>query len=302
MRLRLAALSVALLAAIAGAIPAAASSSDQQTKPGKYYLSLGDSLAFGYQQATFNRIYPDVDASAFHTGYTNDFARLLKLARPGIKTVNYGCPGETTVSFIHGPCPYPFELHNAYSKGSQLATAVDFLQRHPNQVNPITIDLGSNDATGVLAPCGAPPFTPSALACVGPKIPALVNQIGTNLGTIIATLHAASPKSEILVLNLYNPLVAFDSAADGFISDTFAARIDDLAIAGAAGSIAPVADVFSRFNPGARTNPGNAVELTTICLLSAICTSIHDTHPTNAGYAVMALKLWQASGFTRDDD
>jgi lysophospholipase L1-like esterase len=290
MRVRLAAISVALLAVIAGAVPAAASPSGQLTEPGKYYLSLGDSLAFGYQQARFNAIYPNEDPRAFHTGYTNDFAGLLKLARLGIKTVNYGCPGETTTSFISGPCPYPFALHDAYAQPSQLATAVAFLRSHPNRVSPITIDLGSNDATHDLI--DACQSDPSGLtACIAARLPALLSKVGTNLATIVATLHAASPTSEIIVLNLYNPLAVSIPA-----SDLFATYIDATIKGAATSQGARVADVFAVFNPS------GPAEVPTLCLLTAICTALHDTHPTDAGYAAMALTLWRASGYSRDDD
>jgi lysophospholipase L1-like esterase len=301
MRLRLAALSVALLAAVAGAIPAAASSSEQQTEPGKYYLSLGDSLAFGFQQAKFNALFPGEDPAGFNTGYANDFAALLRSIRHGVRLLNYGCPGETTVTFMNGPCPYPFALHNAYSQPSQLATAVAFLGSHRNQVNPITIDLGSNDALALLRSCGMPPISPSGIACVGPQVSGLVTQIRTNLTTIIAALHKASPKSEIIVLDLYNPLVALDSAQDGFASDALAGAVNAGIALAATTRGARLADVFTTFNPGGATNPGNPVELATICTLTAICTAL-DVHATDAGYTLMALKLWQASGFSDRDD
>lgn len=289
MRIRVAAILVAFLGVIAGAMPAAAASSDQLTEPGKYYLSLGDSLAFGFQQETFNRIYPDEDPGAFHTGYTNDFARLLKEATPGIKTVNYGCPGETTTSFMGGPCPYPFALHNTYTQPSQLATALAFLRSHPNRVSPITIDLGSNDATHDLIDACPDPNT--FAACVAARLPALLTKVGTNLATIVAALHAVSPTSEIIVLDLYNPL-----AVSIPVSDVFARLIDNTIMVAATSQGARVADVFPVFNPS------GAAEVPTLCLLTAICTSLHDTHPTNAGYAAMALTLWQASGYTREDD
>ena len=298
MRLRLAAVSVILVALVAGALPAAAESSEQSAKPGKYYLSLGDSLAFGFQQAKFNDLFPNENPAAFNTGYADDFAAALRTIRHHLTTVNYGCPGETTTSFINGPCPYPFALHNAYTKGSQLATAVDFLEDHPKQVNPITIDLGSNDALALLHACGIPPLTPAALQCVSPQVPGLVNQVATNLRTIIATLHNASPNSEIIVLNLYNPFIVFDSPLDGFASDGFGASLDTGIAAAAAAQGARLADVFTTFNPGAATNPGNAVELATICFLTAICTALHDVHASDPGYAVMASILWQASGFS----
>jgi lysophospholipase L1-like esterase len=289
MRARLAAISVALFAVIAGAVPAAASSSDQSSEPGHYYLSLGDSLAFGYQQARFDALYPNEDPRAFHTGYTNDFAARLKLVRPGIKTVNYGCPGETTVSFISGPCPYPFALHTGYTRPSQLATAVAFLRAHPNKVSPITIDLGSNDATHDLIDACPNPST--FVACVSGRLPALLNKVGTNLATIVATLHAASPTSEIIVLNLYNPLAVSIPS-----SDLFAAYIDATIKTAATSQGARVADVFSVFNPS------GAAEVPTLCLLTAICSALHDTHPTDFGYLAMALVLWRASGYSRDDD
>jgi lysophospholipase L1-like esterase len=302
MRLRLATVSVILVALVAGALPAAAESSDQSAKPGKYYLSLGDSLAFGFQQAKFNALFPGEDPAGFNTGYANDFAALLRTVRHGERLVNYGCPGETTISFINGPCPYPFALHNAYTKGSQLATAVDFLQGHRNQVNPITIDLGSNDALALLRACGMPPISPSGVLCVGPQVSGLVTQISSNLTTIITALHNASPKSEIIVLDLYNPLVFLDSALDGFASDGLAGAVN-AGIANAATTPgARLADVFTTFNPGGATNPGNAVELATICTLTAICTALLDVHATDAGYVLMALKLWQASGFSDRDD
>jgi lysophospholipase L1-like esterase len=289
MRLRLAALSVVLVATVASALPAAASSSGQFTAPKHYYLSLGDSLAFGYQQARFNAQFPAEPPTAFNTGYTNDFAALLRFSRHNITTVNYGCPGETTTSFINGPCPYPFALHNAYSQPSQLATAIAFLRSHPNQVSPITIDLGSNDATHDLIDVCTEPTV--FVACVTAHLPALLTKLGTNLGTILAALHAASPRSEIIVLNIYNPLAVFNP-----LSDQFASLIDSTIHAAATSQGVRVADVFSAFNPS------GPAEVPTLCLLTAICTALHDTHPTDAGYAVMALKLWQASGYARQDD
>ena len=70
------------------------------------YLALGDSLAFGYSQAKFNSHFPEESPADFETGYVNDFGDVLKLFSPGLQIVNDGCPGETTESFINGPCAY----------------------------------------------------------------------------------------------------------------------------------------------------------------------------------------------------
>lgn len=287
MRLRLAALCAVLVATIAGSLPAAASAG-QFPNPRKFDLSLGDSLAFGFQQAKFNAIFPNEDPSAFNTGYANDFAAMLQQTRDSVQLVNFGCPGETTVSFINGPCPYPFGLHNAYTQGSQLATAIAFLKANPDQVSPITIDVGSNDVTQALIPVC---LDPTQAAACGAAVQALLPRLGGNLAAIIADLRAASPRSEIIVLDLYNPLAVQFPA-----TDQIAATINTVIQSAATSQGARFADVFSTFNPGGPT------EAATLCLLTAICTALQDTHATDAGYAVMALKLWQASGYRLEDN
>ena len=118
------------------------------------YLALGDSLAFGYSQAKFESLLPSEPPSAYNTGYVDDFAHLLKLGNPKLEVINDGCPGETTESFIKGPCEYQlaYPLHHPYVGGptsSQLSDALAYLQANPN-TNPITLDIGANDALGVI--------------------------------------------------------------------------------------------------------------------------------------------------------
>ena len=110
--------------------------------PKPYYLALGDSLAFGFQFDKFNAHFPSVPASIFSTGYVDALAGMLQEIRPGITTVNYGCTGETSLTFIQGGCPYTaagFPLHDPYD-GSQLSAALAFLHAHRGQVSPITIN------------------------------------------------------------------------------------------------------------------------------------------------------------------
>src|SRR5215472_15950478 len=104
--------------------------------PKSYYLSLGDSLAYGFQSFKFAEGLPP---SAYNTGYTDVFAARLQQIRPGIITVNYGCPGESTESFISTNPPSDgciwtragHQLHDSYS-GSQLQAALTFLIRQKN--------------------------------------------------------------------------------------------------------------------------------------------------------------------------
>jgi len=145
MRVRFLALLAALSLLVLAALPASASTSNPKFNPPKsFYLALGDSLAFGYQQSKFIANLPTENPSAFVTGYVDDFAGMLQGIDPAIETVNPGCPDETTSSFMAGGCPYTdagFRLHRAYG-GAQLDAAINFLKSHPGQVSPITIDSG----------------------------------------------------------------------------------------------------------------------------------------------------------------
>ena len=116
------------------AVLAAARHTSLFVGPKQHYLALGDSLAFGYQ--------PDLD---FNHGYVDDFFHNLQ--SHGVKDVaNMGCPGETSVTFLNGKCPYPFLRKFPYL-GSQLNAALTYLHLYAGQVSPVTLDIGANDIT-----------------------------------------------------------------------------------------------------------------------------------------------------------
>jgi lysophospholipase L1-like esterase len=245
--------------------------------PQATYLALGDSLAFGYSEAKFNSLYPNENPAAFDTGYVDDFGRILRLFEHNLQIVNDGCPGETTESFIKGPCAYQLEfpLHHAYSGGpssSQLSDALAYLEAHPGTVNPITIDIGANDALGLIeGTCKL------EAACIQAGAPVLFAHIAGNLALILGDLRAAAPHAQIIVLGLYNP---FGSTIAGADQLTAALNETLASVAGAVG--ARFADPLPIFNPG------GALEAPTICLLTNMCTPLVDIHPTELGYAVLA--------------
>jgi lysophospholipase L1-like esterase len=241
------------------------------------YLALGDSLAFGYQQARFNSLFPNENPAAFDTGYVDDFGRVLRFFDRRLQVVNDGCPGETTDSFINGPCQYQltFPLHHPYVGGpssSQLSDALAYLQANGNAVNPITIDIGANDALGVTE--GTCKLEPT---CIGEHAPALFTHIASNLGLILGDLRGAAPHTKIIVLGLYNPFGPSLAGADELTAQLNAVMKQVASTVGAR-----FADPLPVFNPsGAREQP-------TLCLLTNICTPLKDIHPTDLGYAVLA--------------
>jgi lysophospholipase L1-like esterase len=241
------------------------------------YLALGDSLAFGYSEAKFDSLYPEENPADYNTGYVDDFARVLKLGDPNLQVINDGCPGETTESFINGPCAYQLEfpLHHPYVNGpdsSQLSDALAYLNAHPGTVNPITIDIGANDALGVIeSTCKR------EVECVVKEAPALFAHIASNLGLILGDLRGAAPHAKIIVLGLYNP---FGEKLAG--ADELTAELNETMDEVASTVGARFADPLPVFNP-----PG-ALEEPTICLLTNMCTPLEDIHPTDLGYAVLA--------------
>jgi lysophospholipase L1-like esterase len=276
------ALFLAIVFALAAAAPASASPSPVFNPPKSYYLSLGDSIAYGFQTA---KALAGLPPTAFDTGYADDFGRSLRGIRPGITTVNYGCPGETTASFISGPCIWKaagFALHDDYS-GSQLDAAVAFLHAHPGQVSPITLTLWSNDVNALIRSCGFD------LACIQNGAPATMSSISSNLATILSRLRSAAPDAEILVTGAIDTLLGLFDVADPLFLALNAAMRDV-----ADSARARFANLFPIFNP--QGDP--AAETAAICTLTLLCTD-GDSHPSDTGYEAIANVIFDASGYTR---
>ena len=143
------------LCAISLAAPLALAGTERPAggSPAAYYLALGDSMAFGFQPTKATKPPSKLDPAAFRTGYVDVFAAQLRKLSPKIRVINYGCPGETTVTFAKGGCDWlkgGGKLHNAF-RGSQLKAAEAFLRAHPGKVSPITVTLWGAD----LAPLSA---------------------------------------------------------------------------------------------------------------------------------------------------
>src|SRR5712691_10042884 len=95
-----------------------------------YYLALGDSLAAGCQ--------PTGPPFCFGgQGYADHLFKAERGSYTQLQLVNQSCPGESTGSMIGGPAA---GSPCTYQAGSQLNSAVSFLQAHLGQVAFVTID------------------------------------------------------------------------------------------------------------------------------------------------------------------
>jgi lysophospholipase L1-like esterase len=265
------------------ALGASAASGPVYQAPQAYYLALGDSMAYGIQPAKVSAALPP---SGFRTGYVDVFGAQLRKLAPKIRVVNYGCPGESTKTFIHGGCSGRGDvkgLHDPF-EGSQLGAALAFLRAHRGEVSPITVTLWGNDLFEEFSPA-----CKGDLVCIRSHASAGLARFASRLASIVGRLRAAAPNGEIIVTGAWNPDVEHLAQSDPLFRsiDATIARV-------AAAGKARVAKMYPVFSPVG--NPARAKAR--ICALTFIC-SKGDVHPTDAGYRAMANAFLVASGYPR---
>jgi lysophospholipase L1-like esterase len=257
---------------------------DAASESPSYYVSVGDSLAQGFQ--LIGGPHTNSAAAGYNQGYAD---QLFKMARDGgeeqLRLVKLGCGGETTASMIaNSRCPY--------DTGSQLGDAAQFLDDHPGEIAFITIDIGANDVFG----CRRDP------SCFFP-------QISTNLPHILTTLRQhAGPGVPIVGMNYYSPDVAqwFQDPAAGQAAAAGVVALNNFLESLYAGAGMPVADVeaafaVTNFTTLADLKGAGPVPLSVYnaCTLTWICTSPPlgpDIHANSGGYGVIAEAFAAALG------
>ena len=240
-------------------------------RPPTYYVSLGDSIAFGTQP---DRVAADRLWALNYTSYPE----LFNEWRPDLTLINYACPGETTMSMIHGGCPWFGTLHAPFP-GAQFAAAKTFLRAHPGQVSLITLDVGTNDILPVLGHCEASSETE---ACLAHEFPTVFAGLRHRYTQMITTLHRLAPDARIVLMNLYNPIAQNLPDTDRQFEQVNR-MIDSIA-----GQVnAAVADAFTAINHAS----GTRSEAESLCLTTWRCSQYWDIHPTDVGYAALTQAL-----------
>jgi len=283
-RLRRLATSAALLVALVSVAPAGAISA-HAAGPTFYYLSLGDSLAYGLdvKQLRDELAAGTFSPASFNRGYTDLIAaRLGTFAYgAGIQVVNYGCPGASPDNFLYEPCGFGLPLHNAFT-GTQMDAALAFIAAHPGAIALITLDLdvGEPEMGQLVNYCK---FDPT---CVQMWLPTALAYLKVRLDTMFTRLRAAAPGVMIVVNTAFNPYSTVAPWTDSVV----VGGNNILATSARAAGLA-AADMFPPFDLGVDRN-------VTLCTLLYFCQApLYDVHPTPQGYSVMASTMWAATGW-----
>ncbi len=271
---------------------AACSESPEPTQPthaaSRYYVSLGESYASGYQP----------DANGGEGGNTtNGFAYQLvdKLHSAGtdVELANFGCPGATTASILQANgCTALGPGGHDYPDRTQAAAAEDFLRQHRGNVALVTVSIGGNDITR----CGTDPnpigcFT-TAIASVKQNLGTLVTGLRDAAGAdvpiigltypdvvLAAWLTGASDAQNLARLSVSAFQTFFNPALQSTYSAVGATFVDITAATGAYGSLDETTTVAPY---GVIPTP-----VAKVCQLTFACDR-RDIHPTTAGYSLIA--------------
>ena len=249
--------------------------------PKQYYLALGDSITYGYQAYKQAAGLPP---SAYDTGYVDVFAEHLREIRPVITVVNYGCPGESTRSFLKGPClwtEFGEQLHDSFT-GRQLDAALSFLRAHPGEVSPITVTLWGNNVREFSAECQGD------ATCIESGAFKFIDDLSKDLAKILRALRKEAPDADIIVTGTWDPFI---DALD-FADPLFQLMNASMAATSAAERVR-FADPFPLFNPQGDVQH----EVQNLCSLLLLCAPPPDSHPSDVGYRVLGDLVWNVSGY-----
>jgi lysophospholipase L1-like esterase len=126
------------------ALPAVAPAAKKNAPPKRFYVSLGDSYATGYQPTA-----QGVGSNTRH-GFAYQVPGLAKPRGYNFSLVNFGCGGATSTSILEakGCSPRARALGGpAYPTKTQTAAAEAFLRANRGKVGLITVSIGGNDVT-----------------------------------------------------------------------------------------------------------------------------------------------------------
>lgn len=250
----------------------------------RFYLSVGDSYASGYQPGVGNTT----------DGFAYQVTAASQTSTHPLELFNVGCAGATTTSLLNtkgceaarlGPGATP------YDNQTQIEAAETFLKAHPGEVALITVSIGGNDATACAKDA-------NVAGCVG----AAVETIKANLPVIVQRLRAAAGTGSLIVGTTYPDVflgdwltgpagqqlatlsvTAFQALINPALSAAYSSVQGQFAdVTAATGAYTPLTQLTTLAPYGSIP-----VAVAKVCELTHYCAQ-QDIHPNQAGYKVIA--------------
>jgi lysophospholipase L1-like esterase len=218
--------SILAVVAVAGMLAATSASADGKAT---YYVSVGDSLAQGYQP--IGGPNSPLGVYGYAQGYANQLFKAVRNRYEELRLVKLGCGGETTLTMVVGApwCGFP--------AGSQLAQAEAFLNAHRGAIAFVTIDVGANDVFqyGDQATPTILTYLPQILvrlrAAAGPGVPIVgMSYYGGGLPEVWGSTHDLTAlQAYIAQVNAFNALLAgiYTAAGDPVADVQGAFQVND---------------------------------------------------------------------------
>ena len=245
------------------------------------YLALGDSLSFGYQEATVVPAPNYAVASSF-IGWPDVVGSAL-----GLTVANASCPGETSMSLIlpavqsngcenspgGGPgyrTAYPLHVHYT---GTQLAYANSYLKSHPH-TSLVSLMIGANDY--FLCQETTADHCSSVVLTV-------ISSVTKNVQTILSTIRTKDHYKGQIVLQNYYSLNYADPSGTALVQE-----LNSVLDAAAKKFNVTIADGFGEFKAASLHSGGNPCTAGLLTQLSGGGCGIHTSY---AGAAVLALAV-----------
>lgn len=325
-RFRVVATTAAVVAVlVAAAVLAAVLTGRPEPDRSLLYLSLGDSLAAGYQpdQADDGAARPTGTPSAtagpspgsgertdLDGGYVGTVLEALAAQPAGPSAGTVPTVGDPTAraqpaAGAAGP-PAPPELVNLgcpgettqtftdggrceYDEGSQLDAALAVLDDAGDRPVVVTLALGANDVQRCLV---ANPFAPALdVACAQ----AGTQAVARTMPAVLHRLTTAAPQARVVVLDYYNPYLAGRLLGErGRVlaeqSEVHAAALNAALAAATEDAGVALAEVSDAFTTGDATpdpTTGRPADVERICAWTWMCSRL-DVHPDDEGYDIIA--------------
>lgn len=178
---------LATAACSSGSDPVGQSGTTTTTAPEtpRYYVSLGDSYAQGYQPGQ-----PADD------GFAYQVPELARAKGWDLELVNFGCGGATTLSLAEEVgCDEPARAPGGpvYDDVAQLDAAIAFVEEHPGEVAAVTVSIGGNDVTACAVAADPVGCVTTAVETLGEDLAPSLERLRDATGPDVAILGLTYP-------------------------------------------------------------------------------------------------------------